>query len=790
MQKNSIDIIFPVGGVVRTMGYQNQAPYTCVDALNVWPFDAEEGRARGGSRNGTRKAYFTDLGNAVRMLAAVDFTNSLTTHRSFDDSFDSDGLGSLWEAIGSIPILDVADEYATLTAQQTGAAALASLGLNTALDYSVGVYVAPYDHAFHGIVRLYLRMDSTPVPTTEGVIIEVGFMGDAIVATLLSYTGSVETVVDTYYGLPQSYADGNWLRAFVDVSVPSVTVRWGETEILSGTVDAHAGQRVGFGATCLDPTGRVIIEAFRVSYFVSGAAAQQTRILMAASSGLVHREDQNAGLMLTMNPSLFGGVSALKDLCAVQYGQKLYIADHSDKIAEGTDGVDNGGVLTRFDSATYADWTAINSDFTADPTQYVLVITSASGDIVTGTYSILSVVANYITTTTAFATGTAGTCTFYIARCPKIYAVGTTLSTIGTWTATSGKGEVPTGSKVIARYRERAVLAVDTNWFMSRQGDWLDWHYGGSLGDAKRAIAGTVADAGVPGDNITALASSNDDYLVVFCGTSTWIIVGDPAYTGQIKNVSETIGCVGAKAWCHGPSGSVYWLSRAGLAMMGAGFSTPQLLSPARIPRELLNVNAALYTVSLVYDIGENRVYIFITDPDSNRSGRHWCYDVRTESFWPLFFPAASQPTSAFYYTSDRPGDSCVILGCRDGYLRRFDHYCDTDDGNSFDSFVFYGPIQLGSGYVQGRIDEMIADVALDSRDVSWELRVGDNPEEAFWSTTAAASGTWSAGMNHKVRPRRRGGGFCIKVGRFASQTAGWAMERITVLRAALGKRR
>lgn len=792
--KNALDLIFPVGGVNRTMAYQNQPPYSAVDCLNVLPFDSEEGRARGGSRPGTRKAYFNDLGGAVRMLAGYDFLYT-SLHRIFDDSFDSSALGSNWSAIGSTTIMPLSHEYAVLTAQQTGAAALDSLSMLISSTYTVGMYIAPYRHAFHGIYRLYLRMNNTtPAPTTSGVIVEVSLMGDSLTATLLSYTGAVETVVDTYIGslsIPQSYADGSWLRAKVVTDV--VTVYWGETEILSGTVDTHnsSNQRVGFGATCLDPSGRCLIEQFRVEYISSDVTfSMPVKTFVAASSGVPWWDSPADGLLYTMaSLAPTRTLASDKDLCAVQYGQKLYIADHSEVIASGTNGVD-GGSTTTFDSASYADWTAnttIGAGFTtAVAGDYVLVITNATSDLIDGAYEPTVVASGALTTSPANNTGTAGTCTFSISRCPKILDLQGTLTR---WVATTGKGQVPTGSKVIARYRERAVLAVGIQWFMSRQGDWLDWHYGGTIGDAKRAISGSVSDAGVPGDNITALASSNDDYLLVFCTTSTWIIIGDPAYTGQIKNVSETIGCIGPKAWCHGPDSAVYFLSRGGLAVMGMGYATPQLLSATKIPRELLNVNAALYTVSLAYDLAENRVYIFITDPNSNRSGRHWCYDVRTDSFWPLFFPAASQPTSAMWYTSELPDDSCVIMGCRDGYLRRFDRYCDTDDGNSFNSYVVYGPIQLGSGYTQGRIDEMIADVGLDSRDVSWELRVGDNPEASFYAT-ARETGTWTEGMNHKVRPRVRGGGFCIKVGRFASQTAGWAMERITVLRAALGKRR
>lgn len=794
MQKNSIDLIFPVRGLNRAIGYQSQPPFTTPDALNVWPFDAGEERVRGGSRHGLRKAYFTDLGNAVRMLASVDYRDDLLSEE-FVDSFDSDQLGSNWSVIGSTPTMSVVDDYAEISSLRTGAASLANLNMNVSTrDYSVGMYIAPYNHAFHGVYRMYLRMDNTtPAPTTAGVIIEVGMLGDAIVASLLSYVAGVETVVDTYFGTPQGHADGNWLRASVNNAGPTVTVYWGATQLLSGAVGSHAGQRIGFGATCLDPSGRCLIDELRVAYTTAGSEKdRQIRRLFAASSGNVCVERVISENMWDVSIDTNDlTLASDKDIGAVQYGQKLYIADWSDKIAKGTDGVRGTG-NNRFDSATYTNWSngttlGTGGFTTALADDYCLVIENATGNLINGTYAITAVAAGELTVSPNCATGASGTCSFYIARVPKIYTPST--FALSRWVASTGQGQVPTGSRVIARYRERAVLAVGNTWYMSRQGDFLDWNYGKSYRDSKSAIAGTVADAGVPGDTITALASSNEDFLLVWCQTSTWIIVGDPASTGQIRNVSETIGCIGPKAWCYGPNGEVYFLSRAGLAIMRGATASPEILSMDRVPRELRNINADLYTVSLVYDLNENRVFIFATDPNSDRSGRHWCYDVRTESFWPIYFPSTIQPTSAYYYTSQVPSDSCVILGCRDGYLRRFDRYCDTDDGTTFDSYVVYGPIALGSGQRDGVADQMIADVALLSRDVSWQLRVGDNAEESF-RNASATSGTWVDGKNRTDRPRRRGNAFCLKVGRFASQTAGWAMERISVVRSVLGRRR
>ena len=43
---------FPLGGLDRRYAFQDQAPYTTPDCMNVWPLDVTSGRERGGVRPG------------------------------------------------------------------------------------------------------------------------------------------------------------------------------------------------------------------------------------------------------------------------------------------------------------------------------------------------------------------------------------------------------------------------------------------------------------------------------------------------------------------------------------------------------------------------------------------------------------------------------------------------------------------------------------------------------------------------------------------------------------------
>lgn len=69
---------FPAGGVARRLAYQYQSPFTCYDALNVWPDDAISGRERGGSRPGLELAYSTDMGSLSNLISMIRWSNSGT----------------------------------------------------------------------------------------------------------------------------------------------------------------------------------------------------------------------------------------------------------------------------------------------------------------------------------------------------------------------------------------------------------------------------------------------------------------------------------------------------------------------------------------------------------------------------------------------------------------------------------------------------------------------------------------------------------------------------------------
>lgn len=75
--KRTAELQPPIGGVVLAYAYQNQAPFTTPDALNVRPQDVSELRARIGTRPGMEKAFEANVGPGdVRLMATVQWISS------------------------------------------------------------------------------------------------------------------------------------------------------------------------------------------------------------------------------------------------------------------------------------------------------------------------------------------------------------------------------------------------------------------------------------------------------------------------------------------------------------------------------------------------------------------------------------------------------------------------------------------------------------------------------------------------------------------------------------------
>ena len=788
-----IPLTFPLGGLSKASAYSRQPPGTSPDLRDVRGFGSEEDRARGGQRPGLAKTYPEQLGsgNPVRFMGQVtrvETTGSGTDVYVDEDDFEGVGGPTLgpgwsaasWDADGS---LLWEPGYATNDqANEARGNVRDALSYITTAAYTIWIQILNYSILAGPLYyRIYARMDnSSPLVTTEGVLLEFILTYDAgndewdYTGTLKDYDGG---------SLQQSYAlsagtcvgETGWLS--LNISTNTCVVKYNNTQILSQAVTAHTDKRIGIGAG--STFGQVQIYQYRLigsTDAIGGNIGIRTH-LVASSNGVLSAET-SPGNMATVSGNQ-ANLSSTHLITGFERGQKMYVADYGGANVAYTNGVVNANGVD-IDSASVADWTAHSIDVNND----VLVVSSGTGDVNDGVYKISAVIADKLTTTATM--GGAGNCAFRVEKSPKVYDPAT--NAMDYWWASTG--DVPVGCPVGCLYRDRAVLAGQQTaphvWYMSRQGDLLDWDY--SQTDVQRAIAGTDSDAGTIGDVITAAIPWSDELLIFGGKGSIWICRGDPAFGGFIDALSYETGMLDKKAWCFGPDGEIFFMDTKGLYILPRGADAlPELLSKDRIPVDIRGIDVGLYDVQLAWSQTVPGVHIFIT-PIASGVAYHYFWDQRLNSFWRDKHAAIHGPTAAWPYKSANAGTAHLIVGGRDGYLRHYSAAAKTDDGVAIESYVLYEPMFLGGGPDrEGIWLDLEMATGLDTDELSYEVLVGDTVEDAVVAS-AFKSGTWTtAGAQTRVQPRARGVAGILKLSN-TSQGKTWMVET-GVVRAKLSGR-
>jgi hypothetical protein len=771
---------WPLGGLNRTRAFREQPPFSTPDCLNVRPDGTIKERQRGGSRPGLGKAYYEDLGTEIRMMAELTHVEDGGYHYLID-GFDGTALNTRWtQASWLTNAPAILSDLATASSgdEETGVV-LTNQSQDLTQDYQIDLFIVPRSGTHNGEYRIYARMDdTTPDASADGIecnLILSGATG-AYSGTLKSYVSGTPTTTNFSTGNNTSAQSGIFR---VHISGTTVTCSWLGTQVASATVAAHSGNhRVGFGMKSTVAGELAVVDYFQLQYKkASDTRKARRKMLMASSGGTLYKETFY-GTLAAVSSSLT--LVSDRKVRAVDRGQNLYIADHGDPRAVGTSGAIAGAGNDELDDAGVSDWTALGIDTDDD----VAVLSGFSAGTA-GTYKISSLATTEVTLTTSPGAGTGGT--YSIERGPKIYNPATDAITL--WTATTG--QVPSGCKLIARYRDRLVLAGDQAtphaWYMSRQGDPLDWNYSQDFDDAQRAVAGSTSEAGLVGEPVNALVTHNDDYLLFGCDSSLWVLRGDPAFNGQIDNLSHSVGIIDGDAYCHGPNGEVVFLSRDGIYALASVTSPPVSLSRESLPAEMIDIDTETYEVGLVYDIRDRGVHVYITPKDVGGTGLHFWFDWELKSWWPYSFATGVEPTAVLRYNSDVAQYSNVLLGCRDGYVRRFFDANERDEATVFSSYIQYGPFALSpNDYNEGLANEITGRLAKGSGSVTWALQVGDD-QEAAQGAGAFETATWTAGTNYVERPRARGMAAVLKL------TGGgqrWAVEGCTLLVQQLGRQR
>jgi hypothetical protein len=353
-------------------------------------------------------------------------------------------------------------------------------------------------------------------------------------------------------------------------------------------------------------------------------------------------------------------------------------------------------------------------------------------------------------------------------------------------------GIVPTAQPLVTIFQERVVLAgADHIYYMSAQANPTNWDFGADMGNKGRAYAGQIGRGGSIAETTKSLLNYRDKALVLGSEDALHVVYGNMAAGGESKCISPSCGIIAPWARCATPDGRLLFLSRNGLNMWQIGSDQhPEPFSQRVVPESLLDIDVTAVTPLMYYDHRSRGIHLFLTP--STGIGTHWWIDLENKALWPVELQMDHQPLAM---ARVGVGDySDVILGCKDGYLRRFDDDSD-DDGYEVESTLLIGPLHVsGDSMSDGVIKELQGVLAQQSDDVDWQLIVGETAEQAVdlaeevietgTEDGIAASGLWRAGRNRTDRPKRRGPWAMLLLTSMGS----WSYEEISLIVAELGR--
>ena len=351
----------------------------------------------------------------------------------------------------------------------------------------------------------------------------------------------------------------------------------------------------------------------------------------------------------------------------------------------------------------------------------------------------------------------------------------------------------PVNQPLVCVYQQRVVLSgADHMFYACAVGDDTDWSFAKDMGNPGRAFAGHLGGNTI-GEPIKAMVPYEDKALVLATNDGVWVIYGNFAGEGGRRvRISQSVGVISPSGIAVAPGGTVLMLARDGLYSFVIGSDAPpQPFSDKVVPDEFIDIDPTTVAITMQYDYRSRGFHLFLT-PDHG-VGTHWWIDIANRAMWPVKLSDDHQPLCACELKTS--GFSNIILGCSDGYLRRFDDDAEDDDGTDVQSDLFLGPFHTSreEGY-EGQITEIVGALAAESGDVTWRIVVGDSAEEAVDAADAAlngdrttgvdSSGTWSAGQNRVEYPRARGAWVVI----WLSSTKPWAFESMTAWMRKLGR--
>ncbi len=209
----------------------------------------------------------------------------------------------------------------------------------------------------------------------------------------------------------------------------------------------------------------------------------------------------------------------------------------------------------------------------------------------------------------------------------------------------------------------------------------------------------------------------------------------------------------------------------------------------------------------MAYDRINYGINICITKLSDGSNSNYW-FDLKissiagadkpAEAFFPETYPNECGPYSLFYYPANDPSLRDVLVGCKDGYIRKFDKTAEDDNiggsDQAIDSYTVLGPIPLSEGMNDGTLGNLNIVSAggesdgseTDSDDIDYSIYAERSSEKVIEAVSAGASkfskifSSPGYQKGNKDRRKIRGRFGAIKIGNDTA-TETWGFEKLVL---------
>ena len=360
-------------------------------------------------------------------------------------------------------------------------------------------------------------------------------------------------------------------------------------------------------------------------------------------------------------------------------------------------------------------------------------------------------------------------------------------------------GSMPEKAYIGCLYRGRAVLSGNPNyphqWYMSEVGDPFNWVY--AENDSLAPVSGGNNRAGEIGDIVRALIPYQDEYLLFGCANSIWALRGDAADGGSLTPLNTTIGMFGNASWEFDSGMNLFFTSKNGIHRIPYGFGPIEQISQFVLPNLAgdSELDPTVHRVTMKYDRIREGILTTITTIADGSNVAYW-YNLTTKGFYPEEYPNTCGAYSMHFYNSNDDLDRALLLGCTDGYLRRFDdstlNDATTNGTTAIESYMTLPLMQVDSDDNNLLLNNIVVTTAggqasgsaSDTNSVDVEIYKGEDPETILEAIEDGDSPLHDVtvtgpGMANRIRRRARDRALAIRLSNDQSDST-WAIEKIS----------